>query len=173
MFDLADDTFASELVEPTPDELAAQASDVVKAISDLDPASLAAHCGCLFFQPSLHSSVVRIEAMVQLAMTKSTGGSPASADDLKLLFDALANTSLTLFADSPGDVQAGTVWFQGQNFCVLNGVWRANACNLQRVLWIVETMPNDGRFDEFKACVNALLTLSQVACVRQSSAEPR
>ncbi len=44
MFDLADDTFASELVEPTPNELAAQATEAVKAISVLDPTWLAAHC---------------------------------------------------------------------------------------------------------------------------------
>lgn len=166
MPDSADDTFTTELVEPTPNELASQIAGAIDSISDCAPTSLAARCSVLQYQSSLHSSVVRVEAMVQLAMTKANGESPATDGNLQLLYDALSQTSLALFSDSPDDAQASTVWFRDRNFRLLNGVWRANACHLQRVLWVVETMPNDARFDEFTSCINALLTLSEISCDR-------
>ena len=58
------------------------------------------------------------------------------------------------------------VIFQRKNYRVPTGLWESAGFFLQRILDVVDTMPDEQGFNELRACIAAVLTLSDRVCER-------
>ena len=68
--------------------------------------------------------------------------------------------------DPAEDVFVSSIATPRGNFRILQGVWESNSFYVQRVVNALESIPADGRFDQMRNCVYALLSLSDVVCER-------
>lgn len=154
------------LEEPTVDQLFAQNPVLRSKLEAVDGVPLAEKAASLLYVPSLQSNVLRIEAMIQLGLCYPQIGGGISVEDFADIFGLIGETAIGRLEDSAQNVMATPVWFQGESFLLLNGIWESGVFILQVLLDIVETMPNRAGFIELKQCVRGLLVIGEAASQR-------
>lgn len=166
-----DQDFLAALLMASDDEsplrtFAEAAPAVVRMLSRFDPVRTAAAFGALLLQPGLQGSALRIESLVHLALSEGGTERRPTADLLTKAFAGIGTGALTTSEEEPKDLFVGYVRSRHGGFRVLEGNWLGSGFQLQRIVQIVDDMPDGFPFDRLKASVLALLKLSDLACGR-------
>lgn len=139
---------------------------VVRMLSRFDPVRTAAAFGALLLQPGLQGSALRIETLVHLALSEGGTDKRPTPDLLTKAFAGIGIGAVTTSEEEAKDFFVGYVRSRHGGFRVLEGNWLGSSFHLQRVVQIVDDMPDGFPFDRLKASVLAFLKLSDLACGR-------
>ena len=118
----------------------------------------------LLFHPQFQSSCVRLEALVHLSLAKSAGRKSPNFNVLSASFNLLGDTPLGRFEDPAEDIMVANVIYGGTNYRILTGIWESAGFLLQRMLDVVDSMPQGRGFDQLRSSIRAILVLSDQVC---------
>ena len=135
-------------------------------LAPFDPLRMAATFAGLLTLPELQSNCIRIEGLVHLSLVFGDGQRKPNPKIISKLFAALGEGIVGRLEDPAEDVFVSSIATPRGNFRILQGVWESNSFYVQRVVNALESIPADGRFDQMRNCVYALLSLSDVVCER-------
>ena len=141
-------------------------SNVARLVRRWSRSKAVAALSGLLLDPEFQSSSVRLEALVHASLANSRGRQSPSHSQLSASFNLLRNTQFGLQEDPAEDVMVANVIFQGNNYRVPTGLWESAGFYLQRILDVVDSMPDDRGFDELRTSVVAILALSDQVCER-------
>jgi len=132
------------------------------------PFELATVFGAMLLDTRLQSNCIRIESLVHLAVAVGAGTGLCSQAQLADCFNMLDDGICGRLEDPAEDVFVSLVTSSKGNFRVLEGIWESGAFYLQRIIDLIESMPNKEPFATLRRSVFALLTLSEAVCDRAS-----
>lgn len=163
--------FLSQLVQPpgmevTPDSLLESHPKTSEILSNSDRVETAAIFGTMLLDERLQSNCIRLEALIHLAVAVGSGTKLATQTQLAACFNELGDGVCGRTEDPAEDVFVSLVTTSEGNFRVLEGIWESGTFYLQRILDMIETMPDEGSFSVLRQRVFALLKLSEVVCNR-------
>jgi hypothetical protein len=148
-------------------------ADVVKGyptsvdkIARLDRLSLIAALASMLALPDLQANAYRIEAMIHVALTRATGSESPSSNAIAELFESFGKGFCGQNEDPAEDLFTTSVHCRIGNFIVLEGLREGNGFYLQRVLDVLEDVPDREPFQRVRRAVFALLTLSHAVAQR-------
>ena len=141
--------------------------DLVDIIRDLDPIKAASTVAGLLLRPELQSNCLRLEALIHFMVAISEGRRKPNAKHVSRAFVRLDDTIFGRWEDPAEDVFVSLVCNSEGNFRVLEGIWESSAFHLQRVLNVVEGMPQGGGYAGLRDSIVALLRLSDALAERQ------
>lgn len=145
---------------PTIREISEAEPRLVAELRNLDPIKIAATFGGLLAAPELQANCLRIEGLVHLAITHCVGrGAPTRATILRS-FERLGEGYFGRMEDPSEDVFVTLVNTPRGNYRILEGIREGTGFHLQRLLNVVERMPEKAPFAEIRDSVFAMLTLS-------------
>ena len=124
--------------------LAEAHAKIGKLFAGFDRVRAASIFGGLLTVPELHSNTLRLEALVALSLHWASGERKPSEAIIARAFSALGSGWCGQMEDPSEDVFVGSVATPRGNFRILNGIWESPAFWLQRVVNVVETMPQGG-----------------------------
>lgn len=151
---------------PRLSEIADQNPGVMSQLSKLDPLEAAAAFAGLLTVPGLQANCLRLESLVRLSLMYATGRSKPTDGFVRAAFQALGNGVCGWREDPAEDVFVATVRTPRGNFRLFEGMWEGNAFYLQRILNVVERMPDGSGYNELRNSIYALLTVSDLVCAR-------
>lgn len=126
------------------------------------PISSAGVAAGFLTNPQFHNATIRIEMLVHLLFVFGKGERVPKNEEIKDLFNnQLGQSSLKQMEDPVEDVFVSNVVNQKGNFRIFEGVWQSNDFYLQRLLNVIQTLPDDEPSTQLKKIVQALLTLSE------------
>jgi len=140
--------------------------NIKRILEPLDPIETAAAVGGLLAQPEIQSNCLRLEALSHLAICFCKGNRKPSGQQLSQLFEMLGRGSLGQSEDPAEDVFVSSIYTPRGNFRILEGVWESSGFFLQRVVNVVNRMPNGDGYNELRESVYGLLKLSDAVCER-------
>jgi hypothetical protein len=152
-------------------EMAREYSSVIEGFANLDPVLAAATFGAMLAWPELQANVIRLEALVHLALAHSGGHEPLIAALAEQSFDRLDQGYCGRAEDPAENVFVALVNTARGNFRVFQGIRESPAFFLQRLLNVVETIPDRGPFRHLHESINALLKISDAIAQRIGVAE--
>ena len=120
----------------------------------------------LLLHPDLQSNCGRLEALVHASLAKSTGRKSPSVSQLSAAFNLLGQSQLGLYEDPTEDIMIANVIFQYNNYRVPTGLWESAGFLLQRTLDVVDSMPDQQRYNDLRASIGAILVLADRVCER-------
>lgn len=125
----------------------------------------------LLTQPALQANTLRIELLIHLLVAFSVGSrKPSRREITRWLNFELGSTVFTLIEDPPEDVFLSNVAKSEGNFRVFEGLWESSDFYLQRVVNVVETLPEKEDCRQLKREVLAILKLSEEIAARRGLA---
>lgn len=137
-----------------------------EALRPFDPIYTASLVAGLLTVPDLQSNCCRLEALVHLAIAAGSGRKKPSSSAVATWFDELGSGPCGMSEDPAEDGFTAVITSQRGNFRVLEGMWESASFFLQRIVNIVERMPEKGPWLAVKESVFALLALSDLVCER-------
>ncbi|QGW84405.1 zinc chelation protein SecC [Variovorax paradoxus] len=146
-------------------QIAAQCKPLVRDLRGFQPVRLAATYAGLLLQPSLQTNCLRLEALVHLSVAFGDGLQAATSPILLKGFSAIG-LAYGHLEDPAEDVFVGNIFSRRGNFLVLEGTWESATFYLQRVVEMIDELPEQPRFQAVVDAVYALLTLSDLVCRR-------
>jgi len=135
--------------------------ELTKLLRPLDPIKTTLSFSGLLAKPELQSNCIRIEALVHLSLICCKGLKPPTKKIIEKAFTLLNMGICGRMEDPAEDVFAALVSTTTNNYRIFQGVWESGSYNLQRVINVVESMPNTGVYAEIKRSTKALLLLSE------------
>lgn len=141
-------------------------SDLIRLLGPLHPIKAAAAFAGLLTQPSLQSNCLRLEVLVHLCVAECHGKKTPPSSMIGQAFRAIGSGRCGLAEDPAEDVFVSNVVSKRGNFRVLEGIWESGGFFLQRIVNMMERMPEEPPFQRFRASVYALLKLSDSVCER-------
>jgi len=135
--------------------------ELIKLLRPLDPIKTTLTFSGLLTKPELQSNCIRIEALVHLSLTCCKGMKSPTKYIIQKAFTLLNMGICGCMEDPAEDVFVALVSTLTNNYRIFQGVWESGAFCLQRVINIVEKMPNYGVYTEIKRSTKALLLLSE------------
>ena len=144
-----------------------QHPNLTALLRDLDPIRGASTVAGLLIRPELQSNCVRLEALVHLIIAVSQGRRKPTAKQIGRVFKQLGKTVYGPLEDPAEDLFVSLVSNSNGNYRLFEGIWESSAFYLQRILNVVEGMPQTGGYSEMRASVEALLRLSDKIADRQ------
>jgi hypothetical protein len=139
---------------------------LVDSFSAFDPLRLATAFCSLLARPELQSNTVRLEVLVHLAFFAGRGRRKPNAKDMRDAFESFSNSWVGMQEDPAEDVLVSVIVTPRGNFRVLEGVWESGSFYLQRIMNIIEMLPDVQNTKFLKQCAYALLGLSDAFCGR-------
>jgi len=122
----------------------------------------------LLTEPSVQANTIRIEALIHLLLASANGtAAPSRRVITKWLNGELGSTTISLMEDPPEDVFVSNVTSAEGNFRIFEGVWESSDFYLQRILNVVETLPNDENSRQLKREILSILKLSDEVAARR------
>jgi hypothetical protein len=113
----------------------------LESFHPLKSASIAAG---LLSDPAFHANTLRLELLVQLFVAYSRGSRQPSTGDLDWLLNReLGSSSFSLMEDPIEDVFISNVTTSYGNRRIFEGTWESSDYYLQRILNVIETLPDD------------------------------
>jgi hypothetical protein len=160
----------SEQIRPmghsTIEEIANGHPQTIADLKDLDPIETAAMFGSLLAMPELQANCIRIEALVHLAVAYCEGNIPPTTYSVVQQFARLEEGYCGRMEDPAEDVFVTLVNTPRGNFRIFEGVLEGAGFHLQRILNIVEGMPNRPPFNQIRSAVAGILHLSDAVAAR-------
>src|ERR1700744_1162379 len=144
-------------------EIARDCATWVQDIRRFHPVKLAASFGGLLTQPSLQPNCLRLEALIHLSIVFGNG---PRADTAELISRGFADVGAAYghLEDPPEDVFVGNIASKRGNYLVLEGIWESGTYYLQRIVNLVDTLPERPYFAEIAESIHSLLKLSDLIC---------
>jgi hypothetical protein len=156
---------------PTVEGLAQAHPDVAAELGKFDSIQTAATFGGLLALPELQSNCFRIEALVHLAIAYCAGHTTPTWALVQRSFERLDKGHCGLAEDPAEDVFAGIVGTRRGNFRVFEGIREGTCFYLQRVLDVVENMPDGEPFNRIRDSIGCMLKLSDAVAARARVSE--
>jgi hypothetical protein len=151
---------------PTLQDIAKAHPDVVERLANLDAARAAIAVGSLLTVPTLQGLCLRLEMIVHLTLMTARGRNSLYERHARDMIRALGEGFCGQMEDPAEELFVGTVRTPRGNFRLLEGIWEGNSFYLQRILNVMEEMPEGSGYDEIRNDAYALLTLSDLICAR-------
>ncbi len=141
-------------------------SELVSLIKNLTPINSAMFFSGLMLSPALQSNGFRLEALVHLLLATSEGKEKLSETIAKKLFDKLGSSYYGISEDPAEDVMVTLTHHSTGSYRILEGLWEANAFQLQRFINLVDRMPDKAPYSHLKSSLCSLLKISDVIIER-------
>ena len=145
--------------------LAAKLPHLTRALANHCPVKTAAAFGGLLLQKRLQSNCLRLEALVHLCLSLSNGIRAPTQSFITLGFTSVG-TLCRYLEDPREDVFVGNIHSRRGNYRVLEGIWEGATFYLQRIVNMVDSLPEEGDFQNITDTVHAFLKLSDIVCER-------
>lgn len=152
--------------EATIEDIAEAYPETVAELRPLDPVQTAVMFGSLLTKPELQPNCFRIEALVHLAVTCCEGSATPETSCVARQFGRLGEGYCGKMEDPSEDVYITLVNTPRGNFRVFEGLLDGAGFYLQRILNVVESMPDVSPFDRIRSAVAAMLRLSDSVVAR-------
>ena len=141
---------------------------LIDQVVPFHPVKSASLVSGLLTQPSLHANTIRIEMLVHILFSFATGKrEPKVHEIIKWLNTDLGSTMLARMEDPIEDVFISNVTSEMGNTRIFEGIWESSDFYLQRVLNIINTLPEDENTNQLKREVQAILRLSEEIATRR------
>lgn len=147
-------------------EIAAAHPEVVRKLRDLDPLEAAAMFSSLLSIPGLQSNCIRIEALVHMALAYGEGRATPTNEIVEQSFRRLGDGHCGRMEDPSEDEFVSLASTPRGNFRIFEGIWQGASFHLERILDVVESMPDQEPFTRLRNSIQALLTLSDAVAER-------
>jgi hypothetical protein len=140
-------------------------SYIIEGISKYDPIKMASAFAVMLTKKELQSNCLRLEALVHVCLLCCKGYKNPTQKIVMRLYTKFGEGYFGMMEDPAEDVFVSLVTTPVGSFRIFEGLWESAAYYLQRVLNVIENMPDIGPYVQFKRSVVALLRLSDaVAC---------
>ncbi|MFK0299582.1 hypothetical protein ACIQTU_10220 [Brevundimonas sp. NPDC090276] len=143
-----------------------EAPKLVKRMVAYDPLSLAATFAGLLTVPDLQSNCPRLEMLIHQSLGSAKGRKKADAAIVRTAFDIAGEGRCGRLEDPAEDLFVRNITTKRGNFRIIEGIWESGGFYLQRVVNVVEMMPDVPVFNEIRDSVYALLGVSEMVCER-------
>jgi hypothetical protein len=150
----------------TTDDLIVSHSDVAAGLEKCDRFASVSSIASLLLDTRLQRNCLRLESLQHMAMEVCSGTSTPTQAMLSRWLNALGKESIGRLEDPIDDFHVTPVVFKNRCFRVLSGNWESGIFYLQRVLDVLETLPDESSFNALQRSVIAMLILSERACQR-------
>jgi len=140
--------------------------DLVAELRKLEPLATAATFGGLLAMPELQANCFRLEYLVHLASVYCEGRMDPSQGFVRRSFERLGNGYCGMQEDPAEDIFVALVNTPRGNFRVFEGVREGTGFHLQRILNVLERMPQATPFTRIRDSVESLLKLSDAVAAR-------
>jgi hypothetical protein len=164
--DLPDVTQLGPVVEITIAEIARAHPEIISDLGPLSPVHTAVAFASLLKMPQFQANYARIEALVHLAIGYCDGDAPPTTENIRKQFNRAGEGYCGKMEDPVEDVFLSLVNSQAGNFRVFEGLLEGSGFHLQRILNIVEGMPNRPPFDRIRRAVASIMRLSDAVAAR-------
>jgi hypothetical protein len=144
----------------TIEEISQAHPEVTSDLRELDPVEMAATFGALLAVPELQANCLRIEALVHLALASCEGRIAPGIHVVRRCFESLGDGYVGMMEDPSEDVFVTLVNTPEGNFRIFEGIREGAGFHLQRVLNIVERMPEGAPYRRIRKSIQAMLVLS-------------
>ena len=131
-----------------------------------DPVLLARSFAGLLLDPELQRNNLRIEALVHLAMAWGRGTAAPTVSEIRQAFTAMDKGPCGYLEDPPEDLFVELIRTPFGQFRVLAGSWESAGYYVQRIVDVVEMLPDGPGYREIAEACTALLKLSDAICDR-------
>src|ERR1700692_2896904 len=138
----------------------------VNQLSKMDKLTTISTFAALLATPQLQANAYRLEAFVHIAVAKSAGRQHLTSEFVRKIFKRFGNGICGRLEDPAEDLFTTVVHSSNGNFLVLEGLREGNGFYLQRVLDVLEDIPDRGRFARMRRSVFALLALADAVAER-------
>ena len=150
----------------TIEDISREDLSLLAQLRELDPIKTAATFAGLLAVPELQANCFRIEALVHLAATYCEGRTDPTGEFVRRSFERLGDGYCGLMEDPAEDVFVTLVNTPRGNFRIFEGIREATGFHLQRILNVVETMPEREPFRRLRSSVDCMLKLSDAVAER-------
>jgi hypothetical protein len=147
-------------------DIADEQQTIVAELAKMDRVTLVATVGSMLASPSLQANAYRLEALLHISMAHALGRQNPSSAFIQNAFTSLGDGICGRLEDPAEDLFSTSVHCRQGNFIVFEGLRESNGFYLQRVLDVIEEMPEKEPFASFRRAVFALLTLSDAVAKR-------
>lgn len=147
-------------------DIADEQQTIVAELAKMDRVTLVAMVGSMLASPSLQANAYRLEALLHISMARALGRQNPSSALIQNAFTSLGDGICGRLEDPAEDLFSTSVHCRQGNFIVFEGLRESNGFYLQRVLDVIEEMPEKEPFAGFRRSVFALLTLSDAVAQR-------
>ena len=141
-------------------DIAEEQQAIAAGLADVDRLTTVATVGSLLASPPLQANAYRLEALLHISMVRAVGKENPSSNFIQNAFTSLGDGICGRLEDPAEDLFSTSVHCRYGNFTVFEGLREANGFYLQRVLDVIEEMPEKEPFAGFRRSIFALLTLS-------------
>ena len=156
---------------PTIRQIAETYPRTIAELKKLDPIRTAASFAGLLLLPQLQANCLRIEALIHIAMAYCDGEEAPTREFVRRSFKRLDQGYCGRMEDPSEDVFVSLVNTPRGNFRVFEGIREGNAFHLQRILNLVETMPDSPAYNRIRKSIESLLRLSDSLADRAGVSE--
>jgi hypothetical protein len=147
-------------------EIAVAHPDIIRDLRELDPLESAAMFSSLLTIPGLQSNCIRIEALVHMALAYGEGRATPTSEIVEQSFRRLGDGHCGRMEDPSEDEFVTLARTSSGNFRIFEGIWEGASFHLERILEIVESMPDQEPFTHLRNAIQALLKLSDAVAER-------
>jgi len=147
-------------------DIAEEQRAIAEELAKMDRLTAIATVGSMLASPSLQANAYRLEALLHISMARAFGTQNPSSTFVENAFTSLGDGICGRLEDPAEDLFSTSVNCRYGNFTVFEGLREANGFYLQRVLDVVEEMPEEEPFAGFRRSILALLTLSDAVAKR-------
>lgn len=137
---------------------------LVRDLAKYDRSMTVALLSGLLTVPRYQSHNIRLETLVLLAAIHCAGGKRPRIGQAARWFREIGKSPSVLGEDPAEDVFVSQVTSPKGNFRLIEGLWEASGFNTQRMIDVLDTMPDEGSFLQVKKSVQALLFVSEQVC---------
>jgi hypothetical protein len=145
-------------------EIADDNTALVRDMSSYDPSVTVPLLASLLTLPEYQSHCIRLEILVALSVVYCQGRKKPNIDQAVRWFFQIGKSQCVASEDPAEDIFVSLVHDRTGNYRLLEGIWEAAGFYTQRVLEVISTMPDDGRFGQIKSSFRALLCISEIVC---------
>ena len=146
--------------------IADECPSLMTKFARLDPIETASTFSMLLCLPELQSNCIRLESLAHLALAHCRGQQKPPRSIFVQAFATLGRGTCGRMEDPAEDVFVTSVATPRGNYRVLLGVWETAGFYLQRLINVVEAMPQGSGYDEMRDQIYALLGISELLCAR-------
>ena len=162
--------------KPSPDELtvreiAREYPEAIGELRDLEPLQTVLAFSSLLLFPELQANCYRIEALVHVAAAFCRGQTSPPPYLVRQCFERFNAGHCGLMEDPAEGLFVGLVHTPRGNFRILEGIRNSNSFYVQRILNIIEGMPDRLPFSRLCTSVHAMLKLSEAVTDRAKLVE--
>ena len=146
------------------DEVSVEQKALLQDLSQFDPNTTIPLLAAFLTLPEYQSNGLRFEILTTLATTYCAGQKIPTLRHVQKWFGLLGESRCANAEDPAEDVFVSRITFDQKDYLLLEGTYEGAAFYTQRVLDVIATAPDQGKFGAIKQNVRTMLTLSDHIC---------